>query len=582
MYVRSIILFIAFWFTSIASFGQSFNYSYTDPCTGVVKTMQVPTNGITITYYGQINTFQPTDFYNGGFENWAQGVYSSFGNNNPCASIVGLPTGINIAQNTATNFLNIINSLSAISDLSSLGGATNLLSGIGSVTGSTSNKKKDNKKGGSTQTNGTPANTEGSTSTPNGGSTTSGSSNTQGTGNTEGSTSTPSGGSTTSGSSNTQGTANTSPTQPTQTGGQSTQPAVGSTQNQTGTNGNGNGNSGTSSTNSNSNGSSSTSNNTNNTQPTTGSNQTQNTTPTQNGNAPSGSTNSNSGNANQNGSGSTNSNGSSSQNGSGSNSNEGSSQGSGSGSSQGSETPKEEGGKTNLVGGAVSSIVNSTSSSKAASTESRKPTILGSSDFVGFNFKDSDIDRGAKFTGGYTSLRWDGQRSHGILVDYTTALKGPNITGFYAIIKKKRIDLISTTLTLGFDRKTSVYGTLALGQMWNIDKKKKLKAVYMLTGSFGSVYGEEFVGTAAIAGVMYDWKISKRIDIKLMGLYVYAPYVSYYNDILLKSPHVVLPIIGTNIGLTKRFKLNINGGGAWALNENALNYTIMMGTRFLL
>jgi hypothetical protein len=118
--------------------------------------------------------------------------------------------------------------------------------------------------------------------------------------------------------------------------------------------------------------------------------------------------------------------------------------------------------------------------------------------------------------------------------------------------------------------------------MWNIDKKKKLKAVYMLTGSFGSVYGEAFIGTAAIGGVMYDLKVSKRIDIKLMGLYVYAPYVSYYNDILLKSPHVVLPIIGTNIGLTKRFKLNINGGGAWALNENALNYTIMMGTRFLL
>jgi hypothetical protein len=67
-----------------------------------------------------------------------------------------------------------------------------------------------------------------------------------------------------------------------------------------------------------------------------------------------------------------------------------------------------------------------------------------------------------------------------------------------------------------------------------------------------------------------------------MGLYVYAPYVSYYNDILLKSPHVVLPIIGTNIGITKKFKININGGGAWAIQENALNYTVMMGTRFLL
>ena len=576
MYARNFIFFIAFWFTSIVSYGQSFNYSYTDPCTGITKTMQVPSNGITVTYYGQVNTFQPTDFYNGGFESWAQGVFSSFGNNNPCASIVGLPAAVNIAQNTATNFLSIINSLSAISDLSALGGATNLLSGVGSVSNSTSNEQKKNGSNQTNGTNGTTTNTEGSTPTTNGSATTSGSQGNSGT--TTGN----------SGTSTNQGSGNTSATQPTQTGGQSSQSSVGSQQNQTGTNGN-NSNSGT---NSNSSGTSNTSGSTNNTQSSSGTNQTQ-TQGTSTGNSSSGSTNANSNNANQNGSGSSGSNGSSSQNGSGTSTSGGSSEGSGTGNQQGgSETPKtEESGKTNLVGGSVSSIGNATgtgsnssggSKGGAASSESRRPTILASSDLVGFNFKDSDVSRGGKFTGGYTSLRWDGQRSHGFLVDYTTALKGPNVTAFYAIIKKKRIDLISTTLTLGFDTKTSVYGTLALGQMWNIDKKKKLKAVYMLTGSFGSVYGEAFIGTAAIGGVMYDLKVSKRIDIKLMGLYVYAPYVSYYNDILLKSPHVVLPIIGTNIGLTKRFKLNINGGGAWALNENALNYTIMMGTRFLL
>jgi hypothetical protein len=87
---------------------------------------------------------------------------------------------------------------------------------------------------------------------------------------------------------------------------------------------------------------------------------------------------------------------------------------------------------------------------------------------------------------------------------------------------------------------------------------------------------------AAIVGGMYDWKVSKRIDIKIMGLYVYAPYVNYQTDILLKSPHVILPILGTNFGITKRFKFNINAGGAWAINENNLNYTVMMGTRLLL
>jgi hypothetical protein len=81
---------------------------------------------------------------------------------------------------------------------------------------------------------------------------------------------------------------------------------------------------------------------------------------------------------------------------------------------------------------------------------------------------------------------------------------------------------------------------------------------------------------------MYDFKVTKRFDFKVLLLYVYAPYVSYYNDILLESPHVVLPIVGTNINLTKRFKLNINCGGAWAVKDAALNYTVMFGTRMLL
>ena len=174
-------------------------------------------------------------------------------------------------------------------------------------------------------------------------------------------------------------------------------------------------------------------------------------------------------------------------------------------------------------------------------------------------------------------MRWDGRRTHGFLVDYTTAMKGPNFTAFYAFIHKKRIDLISGTLTTSFLGKGSIYGTIALGQMWTI--KKNLKVIYMATSSFGQVYQEKFLGTAFIAGGMYDWKASKRIDVKFMNLFIYAPYVSYYNDLVLKSPYVIMPIIGTNIGITKKFNLNINFGSTYAINQNIMNFTLMFGTR---
>ena len=488
-YIFTILFILAF---SIFGYGQTFTYSYTDPCTGSLKSLQVPSNGITVNYYGEIQTFQPNDFYNGSFESWTQNVYSNYGGDNPCATIVGLSSTVNIAQNTAINFIGIVNSLSALSDMAS--GSTNILSGVGSIQSSpTSNgtKKKDR------------ANSNNSSSP---GNQSPGGSQNQGNNNANNNNSTPISGN--SGSSNStssqssgSGTSQTSGTETTQTSGENQE---------TTTNGS----------------------------TTQGSN-------------------------NPNGSG-------------------GSGEGGNGQSESASTTETEEGGETNLVGGSVSSVQGSSGSGSPTNKNGNRPTILASSDFVGFNFKNSDVTAGGKVTGGYASMRWDSKRSWGINADYTTAIKGPNITAFYAFIGKKRIDLISTSLTLGFDRKTSAYGTLALGQMWNLGKKGKFKAVYMLTGSYGNVYGEEFIGIAAIAGTMYDFRISKRIEVKVLGLYVYAPYVSYYNDVLLKSPHVVLPIVGTNIGLSKRFKLNINCGGAWALQKNALNYTVMIGTRMLL
>ena len=230
----------------------------------------------------------------------------------------------------------------------------------------------------------------------------------------------------------------------------------------------------------------------------------------------------------------------------------------------------------------VSGSGSSSNKGGPGSKEGGKPTIVVSSDFAGFNFKSGDVSYGSKATGGWTALNWNGTRSHGFMLDYTSANKGPNFTAFYAIIKKRRIDLISVTGTTSFYGAGSLYGTLALGQMWSFPKIKNLKAIYMATSSYGSVYGTKFLGTAFITGGMYDFKIGKRTQIKLTNLFIYAPYISYYNDMVLKSPYVIMPIVGTNIGITKKFKLNVNFGGTYALGENVLNFTVMMGTRLAL
>ena len=500
-----LLFFCVFGFLNLNA--QSYNFSYTDPCTGNIKTVVVPINGnVTVSYYGEIGSFSYNDFSDGTFDTWTNNIFSQYGTNSPCSEIVGLGTAVNVTQNTALNVLGILNSLSSISDLAS--GSTNILGGavssIGNSSGGSNDKKGDKSKNNNNQnqTNGT--------GNPNGGGTTTSESNQTGTNGGNGTTSenagtenpTQAGGTTTEGGSN-------------ETGNQTTEPSVGGE----------------------------------------GGTEINNQTTGENGS-----------NGNNGGSGTTGGNGNNGSSGNGTGTNQ----------TQEGQSSTEGQGKTNITGGA-----NTTIKSTPTSKEGGKPTIVGSGDFIGFNFKNSDIKTGLKLTGGYTAMRWDGKRSSGVLVDYTSALKGPNVTAFYAFIRDKSIVIGSGTLTIGFEGNKSLYGTIAIGQMFSFKKPKTLKLLYMGTVSYGNVYRESFLGTALIAGATYDMKIGKRIDIKLMNLMVYAPYVSYYNDVVLKSPYVMLPSIGTNIKLTKKFKFNINAGGAWDLKTSALNYTVTCGARML-
>ena len=482
-------------FISFSAQSQTYNYSYTDPCTGNLKTIIVPINGnLTVSYYGEIGSFGYNDFVNGAFETWAAGIFDQYGQNSPCATVVGVSTTVTVTQNTTFTVLGILNSLSSIADVAS-SGATNILGGsvssIGNAGsgGDNSNKEEKNNNGNNNSNNNSNANNSNSNTVNPGG--TSNETTGQGNGGTV----------------------------------QETSPEAGS--------------SGT-------------------TEPTSGSEGTGGTgSETQQG--------SSGGEVSGAGEGSGGGNGSGTQT-------------EGEGSSQTETQSQEEGpGKSNITGTATTTTKNAPSKS-----EGGKPSVVASSDFVGFNFKNSEVNYGAKATGGYTALRWDGQRSWGALADYTSALKGPNITGFYAWIRPKSVTLLSGTATIGFDGNKSLYGTIAAGQMFTFKKVPNLKAVYMGTVSYGQIFREEFLGTALIAGLMYDLKLGKRFDLKLMNLMVYAPYVSYYNDIVLASPYVMLPSIGTNLRISKRFKFNVNAGGAWDLKTAALNYTVTMGTRIMI
>jgi hypothetical protein len=515
--VSGIIFFLFVLFNFFNINAQTYNYSYADPCTGNLQTIIVPINGSVTVGYYG---------FIGSFtqQDFSNGTFEAWTNNIFAQYGTNSPCSEIVGLGTAidvtqSSALNVIGILNSLSTISDLAsGATNILGGsVSSIGNSGGNDSENDNQNGRRNNNN-------STTTNNNNQT-----QQNGTGNTnEGST-------TTSGTNETATNGGNGTTN--QNGGTENPTPTGGTTTEGGTNETGNQSSNTT---------------------VNGETPINNQTTTENG-----------GNSNNGSSGTVGGNGNNGTGGNGSGNNE---------TQQESTTTEgtEGEGKTNITGGASTTV-----KASPTSKEGGKPTVVASADFVGFNFRNSDVRVGAKATGGYTSLRWDGKRSYGILGDYTSALRGPNITSFYAWVKPKSIILTSGTLTIGFEGNRSLYGTLAAGQMFNIQKVKNLKVLYMGTVSYGSVYRESFLGTAVIGGAMYDMKVGKRFDIKLMNLLVYAPYVSYYNDVVLKSPYVMLPSIGTNIRVTKKFKFNINAGGAWDLKTSALNYTVTCGTRMI-
>ena len=95
-------------------YGQSFQYTYTDPCTGLPNTVTIsqPLGSVTLFYAGQWNTFTQAQLQSGGYEAWVNSINASFPpGSNPCAGNGGQTaqtSNSSTATNTAANVSNIV------------------------------------------------------------------------------------------------------------------------------------------------------------------------------------------------------------------------------------------------------------------------------------------------------------------------------------------------------------------------------------------------------------------------------------------------------------------------------------------
>jgi len=150
-----ILLFLLF--SALTSWGQ-YNYTYTDPCTLVRKSMYIPAGGgVAVNYFGNTNTFQSIDFQNGTFDTWITQV-AQINSNSPCqevtTAVVNNINNITVA-NTLTVVTNVISVTNVAQSIATIGGSmgSSMTATAGGVTnssqsegGSTNQNSKDDQK----------------------------------------------------------------------------------------------------------------------------------------------------------------------------------------------------------------------------------------------------------------------------------------------------------------------------------------------------------------------------------------------------------------------------------------------------
>ena len=128
--------------------GQSFTYSYIDPCTRATKVIYADMSApIVIAYYGQVKAFTYTQLSDGTFDAWINNIYNQYKTTSPCQGVVTTTT-TTTTTNTVSNLIGNVTSLVSLDFSSVTGGVsggvgTNIGGTTSSGTGSVKNDKKD-------------------------------------------------------------------------------------------------------------------------------------------------------------------------------------------------------------------------------------------------------------------------------------------------------------------------------------------------------------------------------------------------------------------------------------------------------
>ena len=502
----------------LKSFGQSYQYTYTDPCTGVPNTVTIsqPSGSVTLFYAGQYRTFTQVELQAGAYEAWVASINAAAPpGSNPCAGNAG-----SVSSNTSSTVgTNVVTTVSTISStLSTLGGSVTTNSGGMDFNGSSSSGG-----GGSSSDSGGDDNGSNTSSGSNDSGSSSGGST--GSGDTGGS----SGGGNTGG--DTGGSSGSGDTGGGSTGGSGSGDTGGGS-----TGGSGSGDTGGGSTGGSGSG----------------------------GNSSGGNTEGNVG-----------SDGGSTTTGD-------DDSGTSMGGAVGDKDIDTESGGQSSDSDSDDSGGSGGGKKKKNGPRARKGSLIASGDMVlirnGSDYKATGNDN-FKLNLGMTYANTEQTLTAGTLLNYTTGQNEIALT-VYGSWKVEESMIVGSDAFLYNIKQQTWFNTGNL--MYAYKQTKYTTILFGTNYSIGRVGEENFQNWAGNMGVFSTFNGYKGISMNGMMIAMYSPYTFFYEGQWLKGGFLFVPLTSVDFKVTDTFKLNVSTSTVYLMGQGILNFQVMTGGKMLL
>jgi hypothetical protein len=165
----------------------------------------------------------------------------------------------------------------------------------------------------------------------------------------------------------------------------------------------------------------------------------------------------------------------------------------------------------------------------------------------------------------------------GALVNYTSQVNNTNITLFASYRYKKSTTIIANSSMMNFDK--DFFNTTSVMESYQIKKITTTVGVNYTTGNLGE---SKFQSISTLGGAFGSFNVNRKMGMTTMFVIVYSPFVYYYEGIWYQSGLLAVPFVAVDYKLTKKFKLNLSFSGVQQINDQPLNYQVLLGAKAFL